>query len=422
MTTTILLAGNGTFLNRGCEAISRGTIEILQQTFGSSLRILHASQGHTENGALAGLGVQNMPFFPGFSKYSKSWVAYQLNRFCGTSFTGGYAHLEQAITQADVVLSIGGDNYSLDYGYPEMYVQFDRLVLKHCKPLAYFGVSVGPFSADADYEHKMKSHLSRVNAIFARESASAAYLASIGVSNNVHLIADPAFAMKPVQPDSSRFVLPAGDFIGLNFSTTVGRMLFDAQGAPHGSDLKSTFTSSGQMSNSSAIIQHYAEISAGLMKKFGIALVFIPHVTGGVHCDYKFMNQIADQLDTMGCCRPVVVPDTLTAPEYKWVISKSKLFIGARTHSTIAAFSSGVPTISLAYSIKANGLTRDMYGSDEFCIDGSKVTVENICAISSRLLADEQSFRKLLGDKAKAMSEKALSAGEILKKSVLKLS
>ena len=35
------------------------------------------------------------------------------------------------------------------------------------------------------------------------------------------------------------------------------------------------------------------------------------------------------------------------------------MFVGARTHSTIAAFSSGVPVVPMAYSRKFNGLFSD---------------------------------------------------------------
>lgn len=417
--TTFLLAGNGTYRNRGCEAITLGTIEVLKQAFGSSIRIIHASQGNTGNSINSGAVVEELPFFPGFGKYSKKWLEFQLNRFCGTDLKGGFAHLENAISQSDVILCIGGDNYSLDYGYPETYVQFDRLVRKHKKPIVYFGVSVGPFSADKNYEQKMQSHLSQITAIFARESASAAYLSSIGVNSNVHLIADPAFVMKPVQPDPSKFILKEADFIGVNFSTTVGRMLFDARQESSIAVKQSSFTSSGQLENSSAIIKLYAEIAAGLTRGYKNSLVFIPHVTGGVHCDYVFMSQIADQVEMMGYPKPIVVPDTLTAPEYKWIISKSRIFIGARTHSTIAAMSSGVPTISLAYSIKAKGLTRDMFGSDDFCIDGSMVSVECILAASNKIFAAENMYRDLLKEKSKAMSEKALAAGEMINKNIL---
>lgn len=41
------------------------------------------------------------------------------------------------------------------------------------------------------------------------------------------------------------------------------------------------------------------------------------------------------------------------------------MFIGARTHATIAAYSSNVPTLAVGYSVKARGIARDLFGDYE---------------------------------------------------------
>ena len=40
-------------------------------------------------------------------------------------------------------------------------------------------------------------------------------------------------------------------------------------------------------------------------------------------------------------------------------------FVGARTHSTIAAYSSGVPTLVIGYSVKSRGIATDLFGTYE---------------------------------------------------------
>ncbi|MBO5622010.1 MAG: polysaccharide pyruvyl transferase family protein, partial [Butyrivibrio sp.] len=37
-------------------------------------------------------------------------------------------------------------------------------------------------------------------------------------------------------------------------------------------------------------------------------------------------------------------------------------FVGARTHSTIAAYSSNVPTLVIGYSVKSRGIATDLFG------------------------------------------------------------
>jgi len=49
----------------------------------------------------------------------------------------------------------------------------------------------------------------------------------------------------------------------------------------------------------------------------------------------------------------------------KGLISKCKFFIGARTHATIAAYSSIVPTIVLGYSVKSRGIAEDLFGKED---------------------------------------------------------
>ena len=53
-----------------------------------------------------------------------------------------------------------------------------------------------------------------------------------------------------------------------------------------------------------------------------------------------------------------------TAPELKSIIARCRMFVGARTHATIAAYSSGVPTLVVGYSVKARGIARDLFGTE----------------------------------------------------------
>ena len=49
----------------------------------------------------------------------------------------------------------------------------------------------------------------------------------------------------------------------------------------------------------------------------------------------------------------------------KGYISQCSLFIGARTHATIAAYSSCVPTLVIGYSVKSKGIATDLFGTYE---------------------------------------------------------
>lgn len=55
---------------------------------------------------------------------------------------------------------------------------------------------------------------------------------------------------------------------------------------------------------------------------------------------------------------------TMNACEVKGYISRLKLLITARTHASIAAYSTCVPTLVIGYSIKARGIARDLFGNE----------------------------------------------------------
>ena len=50
------------------------------------------------------------------------------------------------------------------------------------------------------------------------------------------------------------------------------------------------------------------------------------------------------------------------AMQQKYIIAHCRAFVGARTHATIAAYSSCVPTLAVGYSVKAKGIAKDLFG------------------------------------------------------------
>lgn len=64
--------------------------------------------------------------------------------------------------------------------------------------------------------------------------------------------------------------------------------------------------------------------------------------------------------------------------QLKYIISQCRFFVGARTHATIAAYSTYVPTLVVGYSTKSIGIARDLFGTDEnYVIPVQKLQNEN---------------------------------------------
>jgi polysaccharide pyruvyl transferase WcaK-like protein len=115
----------------------------------------------------------------------------------------------------------------------------------------------------------------------------------------------------------------------------------------------------------------------------------------------------------------VSVPVTLlsadfNAAELKWLISRCAIFAGARTHSTIAAISSQVPTLSVSYSLKAKGINRDVYGHLDYCIHVSELTPQSFQEGLQNLLTNEAAIRERFRSRVPELVDQAFGAGTVL--------
>ena len=403
-----LLVGNGPYRNRGCEAIVRGTMEILRHEFGPQVRAqagVVGSPDMVQAQAAAEIDPAVNAFAlsePGGPRWSREWFTERLNQHFGTTFHPHLKDLENQIQFASLALEVGGDHYSLDYGKPLFFMAMDRFLRSRGLPVVLWGASVGPFDEDPKFAPRMFDHLRSLSAIFVRESDSFNYLRAHGVSENVHLMADPAFVMKPVEPPAAKigFALPAGA-IGINLS----QMLAFCRGQRPGDvDLK-----------------EWLGFCIGLVKSAATLkrpILLIPHV-GSVEADNQDFGLLHSVCQAVANDVPVpvqVLPDGLNAAELKWIIARCAVFAGARTHSTIAALSSHVPTLSIAYSLKAKGINRDVYGHLDHCVHVSKLTHENFAESLRVLIANETDIRTQLQSHIPELQGRAFGAGAILRK------
>src|SRR5690606_14821725 len=86
------------------------------------------------------------------------------------------------------------------------------------------------------------------------------------------------------------------------------------------------------------------------------------HVVWTYNNDLETLNEIYQKFNDTG--RVVLIGDH-NCMELKGFIARCRMFIGARTHATIAAYSSMVPTLVVGYSVKARGIAIDIFGTNE---------------------------------------------------------
>ena len=142
-------------------------------------------------------------------------------------------------------------------------------------------------------------------------------------------------------------------------------------------------------------------------------IYLIPHVTIPGSNDYEFMRKALSQ--TGRSLNNVTLIPTYNAAEIKWIISQMALFAGARTHATIAALSSCVPTLSFAYSIKAVGINRDIFGSESYVLAPQNINATNTVEKVSSMLADIDNIQSELKQKIPEVIKRSRYAGQYLK-------
>ncbi|WP_368257505.1 polysaccharide pyruvyl transferase family protein, partial [Intestinimonas butyriciproducens] len=91
-------------------------------------------------------------------------------------------------------------------------------------------------------------------------------------------------------------------------------------------------------------------------------VALIPHVEKSGNEDRASLLTLYDRFRGTG--RVLLVGDH-NCMELKGFIGRCRFFVGARTHATIAAYSSCVPTLAAGYSVKARGIARDLFGTEE---------------------------------------------------------
>lgn len=243
---------------------------------------------------------------------------------------------------ADFILDIGqGDSFADIYGkgrFDWIFSQY-RLGMKYHKPYCILPQTIGPFK-DPKIREQAKRGIEYASCVMVRDKQSYDYVKELLPEKEVTEIIDVAFFMpfKRKTFDKSRV------HVGLNISALLW----------HGG-----YTRNNQF----GLKTDYPSLVRDIIKYFlaqdGITLHLIPHVVGadrGVENDYAVSFDLCEEFNTPNLVLSPLFLDPISAKNY---IAGMDFFMGARMHSTIAAFSSGVPVVPMAYSRKFNGLFSD---------------------------------------------------------------
>ncbi len=326
-----LLFGHGGSGNHGCEAIIRSTLKMLEP--GSEADVYSADLERDIKH-----GITKFASFHQLKKRKDSRFWFLLGR-CIYKITGNYNFItkislaEALKTKGSVCMSVGGDNYCNTT--PARHASRNLLFSKNNKTVLW-GCSVTPsLLQNPKYIEDMK----RYDLITARESLTYNALVSAGVTK-ARLVSDPAFTLEmQAVPLPSLFNERA--VVGINISPLI---------------MKYQKGKNILMQNMQILIQY-------LLDNTGYGIALIPHVRLMNNNDVTPLKQLFDIFKETGRVCLIDEEDKMNCCELKYIISNCKFMVAARTHASIAAYSTCVPTLVLGYSIKSKGIATDIFGT-----------------------------------------------------------
>lgn len=360
----LLLGANPTSTNRGVAALGTAAIDNLSHFFPTADLVV----------ACGGADATGQVKLPDRTvEYEVSWLTGRpiLNQRSSAEHLAALRQLRRVlpgvgtrwfpnrtfrqILESDAVLDIsGGDSFAETYTGATLSSQaaVKLLAIGLRKKLILLPQSFGPFRSP-ESQSLARNIFSNAAMVATRDAGGLAKVESVfgeKLDNRFLECPDIAFTLRPMPvSDNIRTVIRQwnGPVIGLNVS-----------GLLWGSNV------------SFGLKQDYQELTRKMirwaMSVPDSRLILLPHVFNQnqnlntrslvEQPELDVITNLAAESQSLWGDRVQAVQKPYSAPELKAIISDFDFFVGARMHACIAAVSSAVPTVILAYSDKARGV------------------------------------------------------------------
>lgn len=320
--------------NHGCEALVRTTARL----FGTDQRVQVLSESPQQD---LRYGVDELvQVVPATTAYSRMTPAF-LHAYMSLKAKKDYFEMDvlpyrkpiMGLKAQQIELSVGGDIYCYE-DYRKFILLHEMIVHRGCKSVL-LGCSLDEkLFEDPEFVRDMQ----RYSYISARESLTYDMLKRAGLKN-VGLTPDSAFTLEAqLLPLPDGFA--DGNTVGINLSPLVVR----------------------KEAKQGIVMENFVRMIRHLLDHTDCSVALIPHVVWRDNDDRTVLRQLRE---AVGCPERVALIEDANCMQLKGFISRCRFFIGARTHATIAAYSTCVPTLVLGYSVKSRGIAKDLFGTDE---------------------------------------------------------
>ena len=381
-------AGSG---NHGCEAIVNSVCHMIRED-----TVLVSYRGE-EDQAYSLRGLCEIFKERSFSKNKPAHVIYYVyRRLTGDkeSFIRYRYHKVFQKKAAPLAISIGGDNYCYENMLSDLMLTNAAFNRRGTKTVL-LGCSIEP---ELLKRQEIIEDLSEYHTIIAREPLTYRALETAFLEFHkkfkekripeIYCYPDPAFTLGKTDLPLPEGFTP-GNTVGINVSPLI----------------------QCNESCSGITIENYQNMIEFIIEHSNMQIALIPHVVWNNNDDRVPLHKLYERYAQTG--RVVEIGDG-TCEELKGYISRCRFFIGARTHATIAAYSSCVPTLVVGYSVKARGIALDLFGTSEHYVTPvqSLKKPEDLTNAFKWLMEQEEEIKAQLKRVMPGYREKALLTGK----------
>ena len=343
----ILMYGLSSFKNKGCEAIVKSTLDQTEKIFNKPV--------------IATFDINyNSNFFVNKVKYIKQYLKEdeltlkekQLNEYY-KSIPFNYNNFEllyqrnvvNEIKKSDIVLAIGGDNYC--YGYNEWLYALNKEIKKQNKTLILWGASL----FDEINNLELIEDLKKYDLLIIRESLSYNAIKKYIDESKILYAPDPAFSLKTERIKLNSWYKNR-KILGINLSPLT-------------------------ISKDNNSFDEVCEFIDYVLKNTEYSICLLPHVVVDDCNDLDILKEIKEKYKDND--KVYLEKNNYNCSELKYIISTFEMLLAARTHASIAAYSSCVPTLVLGYSVKSKGIAKDIFGTyEEYVLPKNEISKENL--------------------------------------------
>lgn len=373
----ILIILNAVVYNRGSEALIRGISKICKNQYKDCFITLVSAEEEFRKDTI---NIDEIDIYQRKLSYSQNslvkYIVKLLEKLNIKTIADKikYKKMVKTAKEQDIIFIIGADNYDITYNIQEDLNRFNTLIRKSTNAkMVLYDCSIDK----RDITKTLIKDLNNFDYITVRESITKSNIEKYIDRSKLLYFPDPAFLM-----ETKKIELPSvfrdNDVIGINVSNLI--------------------TNSKYGSKIDIILNSYKKMIDYILDNTNMNVILIPHVMKNADLStLKILYKQYEQNDRV----QIISNERLNAQELKFIISNCRFFIGARTHATIAAYSSYVPTLVLGYSVKSKGIARDLFGteehyvlpicdlnSDNYLLEGFKWIYSNEEQIKNKLYAE----------------------------------